>query len=516
MRIISLRIFSLFLAAGAFLSCGTIFPAQVKNITINSEPATADVQDASGKIVGTTPYSFNPIKGEKYSFTVSKKGYKEMDVSIKPFVRRGVLFADAMLLCLPCVIDIPSKAYMDYPRSEYKFDLVKREYDRHEETSMFDEELYVNINQVKLGFKEGDILGKINSSKMKYKEDKRYETTGNPEYYTDALCMEFKNHHLNSIKCGISRYEPKTHMLVSPDKQLFIQAEVESWNFTFTEKKKIISGNETMTTTWKILDPSDNMKVMLEKKITASLDAEERQVRYLFSRLLQKSAAQFIEDEKIYDFVLNAHLAIPETMKGETIELGKVTNPAFPKFKDLVNYATKAVVTIKQKDGFGSGVIISKAGHIVTNYHVIDAKGNVSVKLNTGITLSAKVLKTNPAADLALLKVDAQDLPSLPLSIDEIEVGEEAVAIGTPGDISLEQTVSKGIVSGKRIIEGKKFLQTDVSINPGNSGGPLLNDKGEILGIITMKIVGKGLEGLGFALSSEDVTKLLNLKIANR
>jgi serine protease Do len=200
-------------------------------------------------------------------------------------------------------------------------------------------------------------------------------------------------------------------------------------------------------------------------------------------------------------------------MKGENVELAKITNPKFDKLKDLISHCTKAVVTVKQKDGFGSAVIVSQSGHMITNYHVVENNREVTVKLSSGISLTAKVIKTNPAADLALLKIDADGLTALPLATGPIEVGEEVVAIGTPGDLSLEQTVSKGIVSGKRIFDGKNFVQTDLSINPGNSGGPLINEKGEVLGIITMKLVGKGMEGLGFALSSEDVLRLLNLSL---
>jgi hypothetical protein len=512
MKIFNIEIFLLLAIAVIVSSCGTLFPGNSSIITIESDRGTANIIDNDGKIIATTPYTFTASKSENYSFVVSKKGFMDKQLIIKPRVRTGVLFGDAMMLCLPCIIDIPNKAHLEFPRSSYKVDL-EMDNSANREESMFDEDLYVNINLAKVAFKEGQVLGKVNSSTIKYKEAKRYETTGHPDFYTDAVCSEFKNYHLNSIKCGISKYEPQSRMLIPQDKQPFIQVSVDSWTFGLTQKKKIYGGSGTMVTTWKVLDPANDMKVLHERKITTTLDAEEHQMRYFFSRLMQKSAAKFIEEDSLVAFIKNRNFITPETMKGETIELSKLTNPVFPKFKDLVNYSTKAVVTIKQKEGFGSGVIISNSGYILTNYHVIDEKGQVTVKLNTGITLTAKVIKTNTAADLALLKVDAQDLPALPFATGEIEVGEEAVAIGTPGDLALEQTVSKGIVSGKRVIEGKKFLQTDVSINPGNSGGPLLNDQGQILGIITMKIIGKGLEGLGFALSTEEVIRLLNLKI---
>jgi serine protease Do len=157
--------------------------------------------------------------------------------------------------------------------------------------------------------------------------------------------------------------------------------------------------------------------------------------------------------------------------------------------------------------------VVSSDGFIVTNEHVVENNEEVNVKFNNGFSLKGRVIKKNAAADLALIKVDAADLTALNMVTDEAEIGEDVFAIGTPGDISLEQTVSKGIISGRRVIDGLKFLQTDVSINPGNSGGPLINSNGQILGITSMKIVARGFEGLGFAIPSADVMKMLNLTV---
>ena len=93
-------------------------------------------------------------------------------------------------------------------------------------------------------------------------------------------------------------------------------------------------------------------------------------------------------------------------------------------------------------------------------------------------------------------------------------LGEEIFAIGTPMETSLGQSVSRGILSGRRELEGRSYLQTDVSINPGNSGGPLLDETGQVIGVATMKISGKGLEGLGFGVPISVALEMLNLKMA--
>jgi serine protease Do len=158
-------------------------------------------------------------------------------------------------------------------------------------------------------------------------------------------------------------------------------------------------------------------------------------------------------------------------------------------------------------EGVGSGFIINKDGHIVTNNHVVDGATSIVVTLSDGREFKAKVLGQDPKTDLALLKVDAKDLPVIPLGDStKLQVGEPVMAIGNP--FGLEQTVTTGIVSatGRVIGEGPydSFIQTDASINPGNSGGPLINARGEAVGINTA-IVSRtgGSVGIGFAIPVE-------------
>lgn len=150
----------------------------------------------------------------------------------------------------------------------------------------------------------------------------------------------------------------------------------------------------------------------------------------------------------------------------------------------------------------GSGFIIDRDGYIVTNNHVVENADQIKVKLTNGKEFDAKVVGRDPKTDLALIKIAASsDL--VPLKIgdsDALKVGTWVVAIGSP--FGLEQTVTAGIVSAKGRIIGSgpydDFIQTDASINPGNSGGPLLNMKGEVVGINTA-IIASG-QGIGFAI----------------
>lgn len=173
------------------------------------------------------------------------------------------------------------------------------------------------------------------------------------------------------------------------------------------------------------------------------------------------------------------------------------------------------------KKGFkrekGSGVIISKEGHIVTNYHVVKRASHIEVTLNNRKEYLAEVIGTDPASDLALLKIEANGLPFLIFgNSDLMNVGEWVLAIGNP--FGLQSTVTAGIVSAKaRNIEVSDFnsnieslIQSDVVINPGSSGGALINEGGELMGINTAIISASGnYEGISFAIPSNVARKVV-------
>jgi serine protease Do len=154
----------------------------------------------------------------------------------------------------------------------------------------------------------------------------------------------------------------------------------------------------------------------------------------------------------------------------------------------------------------GSGFILSADGYIVTNNHVVEDATGIQVKLADGRELAAKVVGRDPKTDLALLKVEATGLPVIPVGdSNALQVGEPVMAIGNP--FGLEQTVTTGIVSATGRVIGSgpydNFIQTDASINPGNSGGPLINARGEVIGINTAILSQRGGSvGIGFAVPS--------------
>lgn len=204
----------------------------------------------------------------------------------------------------------------------------------------------------------------------------------------------------------------------------------------------------------------------------------------------------------------------------------------------VVTVSTKGVTSNgffqQQYEGVGSGFIINEDGYILTNYHVIEGASEVSVTLSNNTTVAAKVVNYDENQDIAMLKIndDSVEVPAVVElgDSDELKQGESVIAIGTPLSTNLSQTVTNGIVSAlSRNVETdsgvmQNLIQTDASINPGNSGGPLVNTRGQVVGINTMKATGDDTEGIGFAIPINDISDkieslskpILNLGISIR
>ena len=175
-------------------------------------------------------------------------------------------------------------------------------------------------------------------------------------------------------------------------------------------------------------------------------------------------------------------------------------------------------VQTPKKEATGSGVIISSDGYIVTNNHVVNGADELTVTLNDNREYSARIIGTDPQTDLALIKINGKNLPTLPIGdSDKLKVGEWVLAVGNPYNLS--STVTAGIVSAKARSMGgdgsngpqiSSFIQTDAAINPGNSGGALVNAQGELVGINAMLYSQTGAySGYGFAIPTTIMTKVV-------
>lgn len=171
-----------------------------------------------------------------------------------------------------------------------------------------------------------------------------------------------------------------------------------------------------------------------------------------------------------------------------------------------------SVVQIRVATGGGAGVVVSPAGYVLTGAHLVSGLDVVQVRLRSGLELDARVVRVDSAQDIALIQ-----LPGRRFSCARVgrqvppEVGEDVFAVGSPLGRELEWSVSRGIVSGVREFEGRSFVQTDASVNPGNSGGPLFDREARVIGVVSFKISGVGIEGLSFGVPVSAAEKTLGL-----
>src|ERR1700678_2016558 len=218
------------------------------------------------------------------------------------------------------------------------------------------------------------------------------------------------------------------------------------------------------------------------------------------------------------------HVELIEAAGGEALDSEEQNNISVyhKNIASVVNITSRVMTFdffygLVPQEGQGSGFIIDKEGHILTNYHVIAQARQVEVKLHNGKTYKATIVGTDKAHDLAIVQIKAPNL--LPMTLGDstnLQVGQKVYAIGNP--FGLAGTLTRGIVSSIRQVhepdglEIDEAIQTDAAINPGNSGGPLLNYRGEVIGINTM-IASNGVEqsaGIGFAIPVNTATAVIN------
>ena len=209
------------------------------------------------------------------------------------------------------------------------------------------------------------------------------------------------------------------------------------------------------------------------------------------------------------------HIKYVQNSKTQTVDVP--SSPFDDFFGDFFGFGQggtqKRQVQTPKREATGSGVIISQDGYIVTNNHVVNGADELTVTLNDNREFSARIIGTDPTTDLALIKVNASNLPAITIgNSDKLKVGEWVLAVGNP--FNLNNTVTAGIVSAKARSLGangvESFIQTDAAINAGNSGGALVNTRGELVGINAMLYSRTGdYSGYGFAIPTTIMNKVV-------
>jgi len=235
-----------------------------------------------------------------------------------------------------------------------------------------------------------------------------------------------------------------------------------------------------------------------------------------------------IQNDRIYVPLRASFESVGGTVEwNDTSKTANISIPVEENFTDMIATVSKSVVAIvgnyndgssssgrgTQGTAHGTGVIIKSGGEILTNAHVVKNLEQIIVIMSDGAGYEARLKYIDEAIDLAVVKIDKIGLPTIKFANKaDVQVGDDVYAIGTPISLSLRNSVSKGIVSGIdcNVFADYRLLQTDAAINPGNSGGPLVNTKGELVGINSAKFSSVGIEGLGFSIPVDTVKYTLN------
>jgi S1-C subfamily serine protease len=265
---------------------------------------------------------------------------------------------------------------------------------------------------------------------------------------------------------------------------------------------------------WEVLDYYENTiyshTTTSRSSEFAILDYDKKDVvvNKAIKDAMEGGLTEFIKSEKVNHLLYDKS----EIEKESTME--EITILKSDSCVSTISQGVKSTLTITSKNGFGSGFIISSDGYIVTNYHVVSNPTDLKVVLNDKSEKEVEVIRVSKIYDLALLKIDAKDL--VPYKINpskDVEIATEIFAVGTPSAQDLSQTISKGIISGIRNTGDTKLIQTDASINNGNSGGPLINKNSEVIGVVSSKLKGFGIEGVAFGIPAYEILEKLKITI---
>jgi len=235
-------------------------------------------------------------------------------------------------------------------------------------------------------------------------------------------------------------------------------------------------------------------RVVYSAEVEASIQSDDFMPSGEFSRRFGRNAASNLLADPAFGDALrgNASAQPAQAQAALQISIGAtVPGPVTQSGEALL----KAVVTVESGTGSGSGFFIGHEGYLLTNLHVVADAKFVRIKLSNGRAVVGEVLRVDRARDVALLCIEAGVAPVLAVRGSELQIGEDVYAVGSPFGAQLSGSLTRGVLSARRVLESQPFLQSDVAISPGNSGGPLLDASGQVIGITQLGIAQPGRGG---------------------
>jgi serine protease Do len=429
-------------------------------------------------------------------------------------------YVGGALLMLSGIVDLSSGACNTFAHRKLHFDLAPVP-----KNAMGDKADYISCSSVNFKIQPGKKIGTVyrsRSGEFNRDKDKIWEETSN----VNVTDMEVQvNNDLHNAGYPVPGLKDKFNSNDRASARYLLRADIENAelddyiNDNYTPiANQPVGGNVILMSSdvdqhcklnvnWSLYDNRKHA-VVFERKIESAYWGNESSFKGVALRCISGGLKKLLSDTAFVAAISKKALSPTEAGTSGPIEISKA-KPA-SKLTDIIESA----ITIDMGNGHGSGFIISSDGYALTNYHVIGQEKKLNIILSSGLNLTADVVNVDETTDVALIKISGKGFkPAALAAKDDATIGSDVVAVGTPGRIDLGQSISKGIISGKREVEGAVYLQTDVSISPGNSGGPLFNSQNEVIGIINSKLVGKGIEGVGFAIPIGIALSKLHVKV---
>lgn len=485
------------------LALPLVLNAQNNPGILRTNPSGAEVYDAKDNKIGETPFNLSSVKSEETTIKIVKPNYVPVEISFnKKRYKNELYFPASVADCKACIVE------MDETSTEKQPTAAIRLFKKFNET---DKPILIGVDNPTIIIDKDVELGKINGYRKKLKDSDIFRLLGYPDNMEMKMLNTFDNSYLYAEFFSIKDYKNTMSTLQAP--KVILKPIVKSMSFNLRGNLlRDYTGFCTISCDWQVVDLSDTNTILKTYSTTTSFYRNNETYELLLHQMIALAERDLLENETLYSDIENYQKLYLEKSKGKEIKIKLSDHREFANTSQMINDVKKSVVTVDCNTKFGSGVFISDEGYIITNYHVVEGVTDIYVKIENEKKLKAELIKVNRDYDLAILKVNLTTAKGVTLmNSRNTSIGDEVFAIGTPLEKNLGQTVTRGIVSGYREMNGVDFIQTDVSVNSGNSGGPLLNAKGEIIGINTLKASGKNISGIGFAIPSDVVLKMLNI-----
>lgn len=500
--------------------CGTLFIKKEKAVRINSTNVSAKLYESTGKYIGETPGDFKLENNKNHKLVLKQEGYEDLHFTIKSKANNWVLASYAMVLCIPCIVDLPQKRYMQLAKTKLDFELEPIKRKKQEQNN---DKNNPKVSKRKSANKE--VFFEVGPGKMP--QDKNFvflkkdrpkpvskailsKFSENENINSQIVCDEFGDKSLIITKCAFEKRSIGQKKLNSYNQKYTLDFEIKSILFEPLSKKRLKSKIEVV---FKITN--NNGVVLLEELVKSSAEGinNSTNMMRIFRGALEESV-KGLKDLESLELVVEE--MVKEDVKRQVGDVLAIT-PSFEpeKMPLMITNLFPSIVTVKDsKRGIhGSGFFVDKNGYILTNQHVIDGSETLEVTIYGDKTYNATVVKSNSIVDVALLKIDVTNAKPVVLNLALPNIGDDVIAIGSPLSTELSHTTTRGIVSSNRNIEGENYIQFDAPVTGGNSGGPIFNNKGEAMGIVMWGF--KSNSQLNFAIPIDEAIKALKLEIKN-